>query len=67
MANLIIYCPRCNDGRPQGTSVPLEKLKHLLDSGEPITVMCDKCRHVWPLKEDEVKSLREHVAAGAFG
>jgi hypothetical protein len=47
--------------------VPLEKLKQLLGSGEKVTVMGSMCGHVWALTDEEVKSLREHVAAGAFG
>jgi len=67
MPALIIYCPQCPDTGAQGTTVPLDKLKRLLESGEKITVMGSKCGHVWALSDEEVRSLRDHVAAGAFG
>lgn len=65
MPSLINRCPQCPDVK-QGTSVPLDKLKQLLESGTEITVMGSMCGHVWALSEEEVKSLRDHVAAGAF-
>jgi hypothetical protein len=66
MPALILYCPQC-PGIQQGTSVPLEKLKQLLDSDEKITVMGSVCGHVWALSDEEVKSTRKHFAAGALG
>jgi hypothetical protein len=66
MPALILRCPQCPDIK-QGTSVPLDKLKQLLDSGEKITVMGSKCGHGWALSDEEVKKLRDYLAAGAFG
>jgi hypothetical protein len=34
-----------------------ERLKELLDSGEPFTVMGSQCGHVWPLSDAEVDGL----------
>jgi uncharacterized Zn finger protein len=45
----------------------MDKLKQLLDSGEEITVMCNKCGHVFPLTDVEVKNTRAAVAAGILG
>ena len=65
MPALIIRCPHCPDYK-QSTSVPMEKLKQLLASGEAITVMCNKCGHVFPLTDEEVKNTRAAVANGVL-
>jgi hypothetical protein len=66
MPALIIRCPRCPDYK-QSTSVPLDKLKQLLEAREKITVMCNKCRYVFPLTDEEMKNLQAAVADGLFG
>jgi hypothetical protein len=63
MPALIIRCPQC-PGIEQGTSVPIEKLKQLLESREGVTVMGSVCGHTWKLSDDELKSLRKAIADG---
>lgn len=62
---LVIRCPQCPDVQ-QGTSVPIERLKQMLESGEDISVIGSACGHVWKLSAVEVQNLRNAVAAGAF-
>ena len=65
MTNLVIRCPECPNIL-QGTSVPREKLKQMLESGEEITVMGSVCGHVWKLSEEESENLRKAIAAGTI-
>jgi hypothetical protein len=66
MPALVIMCPQC-PGIPQGTSVPIERLKELLDSGEPITVIGSQCGHTWKLSDLEMKNLHAAAKAGTLG
>lgn len=63
MTNLILHCPQCPDIQ-QGTSVPREDLKRMIETGEEITVMGTVCGHVWPLSAQEVESIRKALADG---
>jgi hypothetical protein len=65
MPALVIRCPQCPNIE-QGTSVPIDRLKRMLESGEDITVMGSQCGHTWKLSDLETKSLRAAVAAGAI-
>ena len=60
--NLIIRCPQCPNIQ-QGTSVPIDRLKELLNSGEPVTVIGLQCGHTWALSDAEVESIRKLLAA----
>lgn len=63
MPALIVRCPECPHIQ-QGTSVPIEQLRQMLNSGEDITVMGSICGHTWKLSDAEIKSLRNADAAG---
>lgn len=65
MPALIIRCPQC-PAITQGTSVPIDRLKKMLDSGEDITVMGSVCGHTWKLSKEEIKNIRAAVAAGTL-
>lgn len=57
MTTLVIHCPECPNIQ-QGTSVPRDKLRQMLESSEEITVMGSICGHVWKLSQEELKKLR---------
>ena len=63
MPALIIRCPECPDIQ-QGTSVPMDKLRKMLESGEDITVMGSLCGHTWKLSEAEIRNLRKAMENG---
>jgi len=65
MVALVIRCPQC-PGLDQGTSVPRERLKEMLATGEDITVIGSKCGHTWPLSEQEKGSIHKALATGTL-
>jgi uncharacterized Zn finger protein len=58
MVALIIRCPQCPD-LEQGTSVPRDRLKEMLETGKEITVMGSECGHVWQLSDQEKQRIRK--------
>ena len=65
MVALVTRCPQCPELK-QGTSVPRERLKQMLETGEEITVMGSQCGHVWPISDQEKDSIRKALAAGTL-
>ena len=65
MVALILRCPQCPEVQ-QATSVPSERLKQMLETGEEITVMGSRCGHTWALSDQERESIRKAMAAGTL-
>lgn len=63
MPALTLRCPQCPDIQ-QGTSVPLDRLKRMLESGEEVTVMDSQCGHIWSLSEGEIQGIRKALTEG---
>jgi uncharacterized Zn finger protein len=63
MVALVIHCPQCPDLQ-QGTGVSRERLKHMIETGEEITVMGSQCGHVWPISDQEKQNIRKALAEG---
>jgi hypothetical protein len=58
-----IRCPLSPD-IVQGTTLPIDRLKQMLESGEDITVIGSICGHTWKLSDLELKNLRNAFDPG---